>query len=164
MYGKFLLLGSNLGDKKANLDTACNSISKIGNIIKKSAIYITPPWGKKDQPEFYNQIIVIDSTSSPGELLNQLMLIEKEMGRVRKEKWGERLIDIDILYYEDKIINSDDLIIPHPGIPERKFTLVPLNEIAPLFINPFTKKTNKKMLEELHDQSVITKLIVQNSI
>lgn len=163
MYGKYLLLGSNLGDKKSNLEVACEYLSKLGRITMMSSIYVTPPWGKTDQPEFYNQVLSINTTLSAQDLLAEIMNIEKLMGRVRHEKWGERLIDIDILYYEDLIIENEDLIVPHPGIPDRKFTLIPLVELAPDFINPVTNKSNKLMLDELHDQSVITKLTVQDS-
>lgn len=163
MYGVFLLLGTNLGDKKSNLDEAFSHLSELGTISNKSSIYITPPWGKTDQPEFYNQVLILNTSLTAEVLLAEIMNIEKVMGRVRHEKWGERLIDIDILYFEKQIINKDELIVPHPGIPERKFTLIPLVELAPEFINPVTNKSNKEMLDELHDQSVITKLTVHNS-
>lgn len=157
------MLGSNLGDKKSNLELASEYLGKVGSITKMSSIYITPPWGKTDQPEFYNQVLSIETTLSAQELLAEIMNIEKLMGRVRQEKWGERLIDIDILYYDDLIIENENLTVPHPGIPERKFTLIPLVELAPDFINPVTNKSNNSMLKELHDQSVITKLTVHDS-
>ena len=158
--GIFLLLGSNLGDKESNLNTAKSLIEQYaGKIISKSSLYRTTAWGKEDQPEFYNQVIEIVGELTPEELIEQLLYIENKMGRQRKEKWGERLIDLDILYYHETIIGKTNLKIPHPGIPERRFTLVPLEEIAPNFKHPLLKKTNSQLLTECADPLQVFRIL-----
>ncbi|HNP19325.1 MAG TPA: 2-amino-4-hydroxy-6-hydroxymethyldihydropteridine diphosphokinase [Fulvivirga sp.] len=161
--GIYLLLGTNLGDKNINLKAAISIISTFSEVVNQSAIYETAAWGKTDQPSFYNQVIEIRTDLSPEALLAELLKTEKSLGRVRIEKWGERLIDIDILYYNQTSINQEGLIIPHPGIPDRRFTLVPLCELAPEFVNPANGLTNAKMLENLHDQLSVKKLTMQPS-
>lgn len=145
--GIFLLLGSNLGDRSEHLATARALIeSKAGKIIKTSAIYQTAAWGKTDQPDFYNQVIEIETILSPDDLLKTTLGIEVDMGRVRTETWGARTIDIDILLYSDIIVEHEHLIIPHPRMNNRKFTLIPLAEIAPGVIHPITQKTIRELL------------------
>jgi len=149
----FLLLGSNLGDRLNNLTTARLLIEeKVGEIIHKSAVYRTEAWGKTDQPEFYNQVIQLQSMLLPEDLLAIVLMIEKEMGRVRVEKWGTRIIDIDILFYNTSLIKTDTLQVPHPEIQNRKFTLLPLDEIAADFIHPGLQKTIHQLLAECEDQ------------
>ena len=157
--GIYLLLGSNLGDRREKLSEACELISKFaGEIICYSEIYETEAWGKTSQPAFLNQVIEINSELSPRQLLNTLQQTEDKLGRIRREKWGERIIDIDILYYSDLIFNDENLRIPHPEIASRKFTLVPLNEIAKDFINPDLKKSNAQLLEECNDELIVSTL------
>ncbi len=157
--GIYLLSGSNLGDKNANLEQAKTLIqSHIGSIERFSSVYETAAWGKTEQPSFLNQVIEISTSLSPGSLLNIALQIEQDMGRVRVEKWGERLIDLDILYYNDAVYSSSHLTIPHPGIPGRRFTLVPLVELAPGFIHPLLKKTNEVLLEECQDPLPVNKI------
>jgi 2-amino-4-hydroxy-6-hydroxymethyldihydropteridine diphosphokinase len=145
--GIFLLLGTNLGDRSQHLATARALIeARAGKIIKTSAIYQTAAWGKTDQPDFYNQVIEIESILSPDELLKTTLGIEEEMGRVRTEVWGARTIDIDILLYSDIMVEREHLIIPHPRMNNRKFTLIPLAEIAPEVIHPVTQKTIRELL------------------
>lgn len=152
MKGKYLLLGTNLGDRKKNLSTALFKIGKyLGEILKKSSIYESDAWGVEDQPPFLNLVVKINTSLSPVDLLAGIAEIEKNMGRIRYEKWKERLIDIDILYYDDEIINHDRLVIPHPEIQNRKFTLVPLCEISGSEIHPVFKKTNLELLKESND-------------
>lgn len=135
--GIFLLLGSNLGDKLQNLYTACENIEKkAGKILRQSSLYQSEPWGLFGQPRFYNRVLQIQSKLSPEDLLDCLLEIELGMGRERTEKWGPRLIDIDILYYNDRVCQSEKLTLPHPGIPYRRFTLMPLAEIAPSWVHP----------------------------
>jgi 2-amino-4-hydroxy-6-hydroxymethyldihydropteridine diphosphokinase len=119
--GIFLLLGSNQGDSRGNLSRAREAIQTlIGPIVTTSSFYRTAAWGKTNQPDFYNQVIQIDTVLEPHTLLDRILNIEYRLGRIRKEKWGPRIIDIDILFYHDKINNTADLILPHPGIPIRR--------------------------------------------
>lgn len=148
----FLLLGTNDGNRMANLNSAKDEIKKsVGLVAEESAIYQTAAWGKTDQPDFYNQVLLLQTTISPEALLLHLQQIEKKLGRERKEKWGARIIDIDILYFGKTVLNTPDLLIPHPGIALRRFTLVPLVEIAPHFVHPVLKKTNLVLLQECVD-------------
>jgi 2-amino-4-hydroxy-6-hydroxymethyldihydropteridine diphosphokinase len=148
----FLLLGSNLGNAEMHLKDAAETIRiQAGPITLASSIYATKAWGKTDQPDFLNQVIEIDCHKTPRELLSLLLKIEIELGRVRKEKWGARLIDIDILFFDDKTIDEPDLKIPHPQIPNRRFTLVPLAEIAPELIHPLLRKKITQLLRECPD-------------
>jgi len=148
----FLLLGSNSGDRSDQLKMAIDLIeNEIGKIFAKSKIYETAPWGKVHQPIFLNQALKIESPLSPDELLINAQSIEQKLGRTRLEKWGERLIDIDIIYYGDKIIDSSNLVIPHPHLTERKFVLVPLTEISPEFTHPILQKSNAELLKECND-------------
>jgi 2-amino-4-hydroxy-6-hydroxymethyldihydropteridine diphosphokinase len=136
----------------ANLNSAKDEIKKsVGLVAEESAIYQTAAWGKTDQPDFYNQVLLLQTTMSPEALLLHLQQIEKKLGRERKEKWGARIIDIDILYFGKTVLNTPDLLIPHPAIALRRFTLVPLVEIAPHFVHPVLKKTNLVLLQECVD-------------
>ena len=149
----FISLGSNLGDRIQNINKAVHRIeSTLGVIIKQSALYETKPWGKHDQPDFLNQVILLYSDKIPQECLNTLSSIERELGRKRDEKWGARIIDLDLLYVNDQNINTQKLILPHPGIPNRRFVLVPLAEVAPDFIHPQLLKSQKQLLEECTDE------------
>lgn len=133
----FLLTGANLGDRKKNLETAAHLINKkTGTIIQSSRIYETEPWGHYDQPSFYNQLHIVESEFSAREALKSILQIEKQMGRIRTIKNAARIIDIDILFFNNEIINESDLIVPHPEISNRRFVLSPLNELAPGMIHP----------------------------
>ncbi|MBU1992755.1 MAG: 2-amino-4-hydroxy-6-hydroxymethyldihydropteridine diphosphokinase [Patescibacteria group bacterium] len=123
----YLGLGSNIGDREGNLEKACEMVGAL----KKSSIHETEPFGVLDQPKFLNMVCKIETELSPRELLNHVKNIEKKIGRKKREKWGPREIDIDILFYGDIIVDEPDLQIPHPGISEREFVLKPLREIAP---------------------------------
>jgi len=138
----YLLLGSNLGNRKEILDEALELLNrKVGIIILQSKDYETKPWGVTDQPNFLNLAIAIHTNLSPLEILEQTQSIENQLGRVRKEKWGARLIDIDIMFYENEIIDEPNLKIPHPLMQERDFALTPLAEIAPDLVHPVLGKT-----------------------
>ncbi len=155
----FLLLGGNLGDRKSNLEKAALLIEKkIGIITAKSALYETKPWGKTDQPDFFNQVVVLETEQNPELILKSALTIEQEMGRVRIEKWGARLIDIDLLYVGHQILNSKNLTLPHPGIAERRFVLEPLAELAPDFIHPALKKSHRQLLAECKDSLTVNKI------
>lgn len=132
----YIGLGTNIGNRQHNLETALNEISEFSTITKKSSIYETEPMGFKPQPDFLNMVIEIDSELTPSELIIKLQEIEHKMGRIREMKNGPRIIDLDILLYNDLVINHPNLIIPHPRLFERQFVLKPLSEIAPKIIHP----------------------------
>lgn len=156
-FNKILLgLGSNLGNRAENLLTAQKLVNeKVGKILSKSSIYETAPWGITEQNAFLNQVIEVETSFSPSAVLHLLLKIEKDMGRIRETKWGERSIDIDILYYNNEIISTENLVVPHPFIQERKFVLVPLSEISPAFIHPKLKQSNLELLEKCQDSGEI---------
>ena len=132
----YISLGSNLGNRENYLAKTRNFLNKIGKIKKKSSLIETKAWGKTNQPDFLNQVILIEIELSPEKLLQKCHEIENKLGRERKEKWSERTIDIDILFYDNLVLNRKNLIIPHPYIAEREFVLKPLNEIATDFVHP----------------------------
>ncbi len=158
MVNVFLLLGSNLGDRFQYLQQAIAGIEKIGTIIKQSAIYETQAWGKTTEPDYLNKVIVISTDLQPRTILENIWDIEREMGRTRTEKWGSRTIDIDILFYGNQIISETGLIVPHPELHRRKFTLAPLSEIAPGLKHPILKKTMLELKNELKDCLIVKKL------
>lgn len=159
MYTTYLLLGSNLGDSRKYLSDAISEIeSKIGTINAKSSLYQTASWGKQDQPDFINQVIELSTNLNPADLLKGILEIENIFGRQRLEKWGSRTIDIDILLFEDQLVNSPDLIIPHPYLSVRRFSLMPLSEIAPDLLHPISKKSITELLLELTDDLFVKKL------
>ncbi len=156
----FLLLGSNKGNRLEYLSIALGKIeSTIGQIIKRSSIYETASWGNENHASFLNQVIEIKSAHSPEIILTKLLHIETGLGRKRTEKWGPREIDLDILLCGHQVINTPDLIVPHPAIAIRRFTLIPLIEIAPLFIHPITQKTFMQLLDECQDHLEVSKLL-----
>ena len=143
-------MGTNLGDRKTNLQEALKRLSKRKIYVTElSSVFESEPWGISDQPWFWNMVVEVQTGLHPLELLNQCLETEREMGRVRKQKWGERMIDIDILYFKDEIIKEVDLEIPHPGIPERKFTLMPLAEKWEKHIHPILRKNQCEMFMDL---------------
>jgi 2-amino-4-hydroxy-6-hydroxymethyldihydropteridine diphosphokinase len=157
MYKAALLLGTNLGEREENLEKARNLVEeKVGTILEESKIYATAPWGNRDQPAFLNQAILVWTLLSPEDLMQQLLDIEHELGRTRDEKWGSRIIDIDILLYEDKVVDSENLKIPHPHLHERNFTLYPLNEIAAEWEHPILKKPVNQLLIDSADKCEVT--------
>lgn len=153
MKAAYLLIGGNLGDRLAYLDAACEKILQKGiNIVRKSSIYETAAWGITDQPSFLNQVLEIETTETPIQLLEDLLSIEKSLGRIRAEKNGARTIDIDILYFGNEIISLPGLNIPHERIPIRKFVLIPLSELNPGYLDPKTEKTIAEMLKDCEDE------------
>jgi len=129
----YLGLGSNLGDKEANLKLAVKLLGDNPrcSIVRASSLYATRPVGVEDQPEFLNAVIELRTSLAPRELLEACVEVERKIGRTRTIRWGPRVIDVDILLYEDASVNAEDLVIPHPRLIERAFALVPLAEIAP---------------------------------
>jgi 2-amino-4-hydroxy-6-hydroxymethyldihydropteridine diphosphokinase len=156
----FLGLGTNLGDREENLKIAVDNISEsAGEVVSFSQIYETEPWGFRNEDHFFNMVIQIKTRLKPVDLLKQLLKIEIQIGRVRgAEKYSSRIIDIDILLYENEIINKPYLKVPHPMIQERKFVLVPLCDIAPGMVHPVLNKTFKILLEECDDESIVKKI------
>ncbi|MBC7451578.1 MAG: 2-amino-4-hydroxy-6-hydroxymethyldihydropteridine diphosphokinase [Cytophagales bacterium] len=124
---------------------------RIGNITHESSFYETKAWGVEAQPDFLNKVLICTTSLRPKEVLDHCLTIEKELGRNRKEKWGSRIIDIDILYADQEIIVSKELNIPHPFLHERRFTLVPLCEVMPDQLHPIFNLTNEQMLERCLD-------------
>ncbi len=152
-----LLLGTNLGEREINLKKASELIEeKVGNILEQSKIYATAPWGNTEQPGFLNQALLVWTILEPEQVMQTLLDIEQQMGRVRDEKWGSRLIDIDILLIEDTVVDSETLKVPHPHLHERNFTLYPLNEIVAEWEHPILKKTVNQLLIESTDKSEVT--------
>jgi len=152
----YLALGTNLGDRARNLGEVNDRLRDIVAISRVSHIYQTPPWGVINQPDFLNQVVEAQSSLDPEELLKSVKAIEKVMGRVPSERYGPRLIDIDILIYGCWEFNSSDLIIPHPRMLERAFVLVPLAELAPDLTLPNDTETIQERLNTL-DQTGITR-------
>ncbi len=158
-HNTFLLLGSNLGNRSKVLANAQEEISLIiGNLIKSSSVYETLAWGVENQPAFLNQVLLVETKLTPQNLLKEINKIENDLGRVRYKKWGERLIDIDILYFDNEVVNDDNLIIPHPEIINRRFTLVPLIEIAANYKHPSLGKTQQELLAVCKDELEVKKV------
>lgn len=154
-----LLLGSNLGDRSLNLKHAAIQVEQeLGKIMQSSAVYETAPWGNAHQQDFLNQAIILDSYLAPELLMKKIIAIEEKMGRVRKVKWEPRIVDIDILFFNNEVIELKDLTVPHPGIQLRKFVLMPLAEIIPDFIHPVLKKSVTALLADLKDPLEVTRL------
>lgn len=147
----WIALGSNMGDGRKNLDEAVENMNKNGVKVEKISTYIeTEPYGYTEQDNFVNAVCIAETELSPRELLKTLLAIELEMGRVRLIRWGPRIIDLDILFYEDLIIDEEDLKVPHIEIQKRSFVLEPMDEISPEKVHPVFKKTVHELLLELN--------------
>jgi len=159
MNKAYLLTGGNLGNRLNNLSDARKLIEQYcGKIVQQSAIYKTAAWGFTDQPDFYNQALEIQTELYPKQLMQTLLTIEGQMGRKREIKFGPRIIDIDILLFNDEIIQQPHLAIPHPRLHERRFALTPLAEIAPNIIHPVLNKTIQQLLLESTDTLDVHKI------
>lgn len=141
----YLALGSNLGNRLANLKQALTALSPQMEVKAKSHVYETPPWGYEDQPRFLNQVIKVKSYLEPEPLLKHLRRLEVTLGRKVSFQNGPRLIDIDILFYDDLILNTASLVIPHPRLHERGFVLLPLMDIDPDLVHPANRKSVREM-------------------
>jgi 2-amino-4-hydroxy-6-hydroxymethyldihydropteridine diphosphokinase len=154
----YLLIGGNMGDRMANLINANKHIEQeIGNIKLKSSIYETAAWGQTNQPDFLNQALLVHTRLEAAELMSKLLSIENLMGRIRTIKLGPRTIDLDIIYFNNDVISTSLITIPHPKLAERKFVLAPLFEIAPDYLHPILNKTNASMLKECGDSLAVYK-------
>ena len=148
----FLGIGSNQGDRELNLKNSIKLLnSRVGKVLNTSGIYESEPWGFKNQNYFLNQVIEIETHIDPNDLLNICKNIEYDMGRKPEIRWGKRVIDIDILYYQSKVINEEKLIIPHKLMHERKFVMIPLNDLNENHLHPILKITNKEILNKCID-------------
>lgn len=156
MNQAFILLGTNLGHKMANLQEAISLIEKKNIAIYcKSSAYETAAWGNTNQDNFYNQVIEVNTELCANDLLQTLLKIETQMGRIRNQKWEARIIDLDILYFNHEIIDTENLKVPHPYLHVRRFTLAPLVQIAPEFLHPVFNKTNTELLQNCSDESEV---------
>ena len=159
MSTAYLLIGGNLGNRKENLSKATGLIRKqCGVAINSSSLYETAAWGMAEQPSFLNQVLEISTSLDAKQLMRRILKIENMMGRVRKEKFGPRTIDIDILFYENEILDLLFLKIPHPELQNRRFVLVPLAEINSELQHPVLKKTIAELLEECPDNLEVKKI------
>lgn len=153
----FFLLGANLGDRVATLARAVVLIGqRVGRIASQSSLYETAPWGVTDQPTFLNRVLAVETTLEPEAVLILTQAIEHELGRVRHEHWGARTIDIDLLYYDQLVWQTPTLTLPHPFLHQRRFTLVPLADIAPDFSHPVLHKTTLDLLADCDDMGDVT--------
>ncbi|MBN3584475.1 2-amino-4-hydroxy-6-hydroxymethyldihydropteridine diphosphokinase [Algoriphagus aestuarii] len=150
-----LLLGGNRGDRELLLSNAVKAVTKRYPLLFKSLVYETEAWGGIAKGPFLNQVIQIETKETPMVLLAFIQKIEAELGRMRNDHWGDRTMDIDILFWGDDVINTPELTIPHPFIQERKFVLEPLKEIMPDFIHPVLRKTIRVLDDECKDISSV---------
>jgi 2-amino-4-hydroxy-6-hydroxymethyldihydropteridine diphosphokinase len=155
----FLITGSNIGDSTANLQQALMKIEGlIGTVLATSSLYKSAPWGNTNQRDFVNQVLQVKTNLSADKLLKAILEIEIEMGRIRNLKWEPRVIDIDILLYENLILESDTLTLPHPHLHERNFVLTPLAELAPDFIHPVLHQSIAQLLLHSADKGLVEKM------
>ena len=152
----FLQLGSNLGERESLLQDAIIAIEgRIGQVVEKSKVYESTPWRVEGQKNYLNQIVKVKTELLADDILSTVLDIEKELGRIRLEKWGERLIDIDIIFYNDLIIETAQLCVPHKHMHERMFVLTPMHNIAPELVHPIYNKTVAELLQICKDTELV---------
>lgn len=154
----FLALGTNLGDREKNLRKALAAMPPKVRVVLVSSVLETEPWGFENQPSFLNQVIRAETDLSPLDLLRHLKSLETELGRKPTFRYGPRLIDLDILFYDDLILETSELTIPHPYLHKRNFVLIPLAEIAPELFHPVLKKTIQELLDLREDTTSVSSL------
>jgi 2-amino-4-hydroxy-6-hydroxymethyldihydropteridine diphosphokinase len=151
-----VLFGSNLGDRERVLYAAQKRLAELlGSPLSISSWYETAPWGNTNQPSFLNFIAAYKNDAEPSEILRVLLSVEQELGRIRAEPWGPRSIDLDLLFVGNRIITSTELLLPHPGIPDRRFTLIPLCELFPDAIHPLNHQSIRRLLEQCNDTTAV---------
>ena len=153
----FIGVGANLGPVRENFTRALRSMERRARVVAVSSLYESDPVGPQDQPKFTNAVVKVETELSPFELLDYLKTIEKEIGRKKTKKWGPRVIDLDIIFYEDLVISTDSLVIPHPRAHERKFVLEPLLEIDPAAWHPAKNMAVRDICSGLGDSQAISK-------
>lgn len=159
MNKAYLLIGGNIGDRMKNLENARLLIDDhCGKVIKVSSIYETAAWGNTVQAPFLNQALEIQTKYSAGELMKRILDAESKMGRTRTNKWEPRTIDIDIIFFNDEVISSKHVIVPHPRLQDRRFVLVPLNELAPRLVHPVLHLAVRELLERCTDTLDVKKI------
>ncbi len=156
----FLLLGGNLGDKEQIFSTARKRLQKeLGEVVQLSSVYETEPWGFKSEDLFWNQVVVIETGKSPEKVLQVTKAVEQELGRIRKaERYSSRLIDIDLLFYDDLVYHEPNLELPHPRMIDRRFVLEPLAEVAAHMVHPVFRQTIIELLENCTDHLAVKRL------
>jgi 2-amino-4-hydroxy-6-hydroxymethyldihydropteridine diphosphokinase len=159
MNKAYLLTGGNEGDSYLYLQQARTNIELIcGQILQASSLYQTAAWGKRDQSDFLNQVLIVQTGLTPQSLLSAILQIEETGGRIRTQKNAPRTIDIDILFYDHLVIEEPGLTVPHPRIADRRFVLEPMNEISPEFLHPVLGKTISRLLLECTDELAVKKM------
>jgi 2-amino-4-hydroxy-6-hydroxymethyldihydropteridine diphosphokinase len=160
MNSAYLITGGNMGQREDQLSYAAKLIEeRCGSVIDRSSIFETAAWGKTNQENFLNQALVLETTLNPRDLLNEILYIENLMGRDRVEKYGPRIIDIDIIFFNHQKIKENGLVIPHPEMSRRRFVLEPLNEVIPAYIHPVLFKTVNELLHQCDDTLPVKKII-----
>lgn len=153
MNTAILLIGGNLGNRIEHLQQAIQIIDQqAGRVIKASALYETAPWGNVQQPDYLNQALQVQTLLAPLPLLHTLLNIERNIGRIRQQMWGARVIDIDIIFYNNEVISLPELKVPHPRMQNRQFVLVPLNEILPDWVHPVLQQDIRTLLADCKDE------------
>ncbi len=148
-----------MGSSHEQLTVARKLLSgKLGPVLRQSKLYQTAAWGERNQPDFLNQVIILQTKHDATSCMKFILEIEQTMGRIRTVKNAARIIDIDILYFNKEVLNTPNLVIPHPAIQDRRFVLIPLNELSPLFIHPVLGKNNHELLLQCKDKLGVKKI------
>lgn len=160
MAKAYILIGGNLNDRKFYISSAIRLIQDLaGTVIEKSSLYETAPWGFEDENKFLNQVLAVETNLEPADLFQTIVSIENQLGRVRNgSQFSSRTIDIDILFYENRVVLTKSLTIPHPRIKERRFVLEPMCELNPQFLHPLEKITMKELLDSCPDKLEVVRL------